>query len=126
MCPSVACACTTLLWFQFLISEEGCGSAKHKAEAEMPKGSAQCPISTELTINDSSVCSEWASHQHRDSIASYIGGYSQLAYFAVAENEPVARIRYKLLEVCRNMCMHVSRLISMSVYLSDISLNITI
>ena len=35
----------------------------------------------------------------RDSIASYIGHYSQLAYFAVAENEPIARIRFRLLEV---------------------------
>eukprot|EP01001_Neometanema_parovale_P002670 NODE_13339_length_479_cov_69.235955_g13046_i0.p2 GENE.NODE_13339_length_479_cov_69.235955_g13046_i0~~NODE_13339_length_479_cov_69.235955_g13046_i0.p2 ORF type:complete len:104 (+),score=19.40 NODE_13339_length_479_cov_69.235955_g13046_i0:61-372(+) len=47
---------------------------------------------------------EWACHQHRDSIASYIGHHSQLAYFAIAENEPVARMRYKMLEKMKQPC----------------------
>lgn len=42
---------------------------------------------------------EWASNQHRDSIASHIGHYDMLSYFAVAQNDSVGRVRYQLLEV---------------------------
>ena len=45
------------------------------------------------------VFSEWASHQHRDTIASHIGHYDRLSYFSVAENEAVGRTRFKLMEV---------------------------
>lgn len=41
---------------------------------------------------------EWLVNQHRDSLSSYIGQTSQLTYIALAENESVARSRFKLLE----------------------------
>lgn len=44
-------------------------------------------------------CSEWATNQHRDSIASHVGHSDMLAYFAVAENNATGRVRYQLLEV---------------------------
>ena len=56
------------------------------------------------------VHSEWISNHHRDTFASHIGHYDLLSYMAVAENEAVARTRYKLLEVgycivCRDHCV---------------------
>ena len=42
---------------------------------------------------------EWAVNQHRDTIASYLGHADQLAYFAVAKNESIGRVKYELLEV---------------------------
>lgn len=46
--------------------------------------------------------SEWATNQHRDSIASHVGHSDLLAYFAVAENNAIGRVRYQLLEVGGN------------------------
>lgn len=43
--------------------------------------------------------SEWATNMHRDSYASYIGHHPILEYMAVAENETIARTRYRMLEV---------------------------
>lgn len=47
---------------------------------------------------------EWAVQQHRDTLASHIGHNDRLSYFAVAENEAVARTRYKLLEKMLQPC----------------------
>jgi splicing factor 3B subunit 5 len=44
---------------------------------------------------------EWIANTHRDSYAAHIGHYSRLAYMAAAENESIARTRYKLLNVNR-------------------------
>jgi splicing factor 3B subunit 5 len=41
---------------------------------------------------------EWAEHQHRDSIASYLGHSSIVEYFALAEGVSVGRARLNLLE----------------------------
>jgi splicing factor 3B subunit 5 len=41
---------------------------------------------------------EWAEHQHRDSIASYLGHSSMVEYFALAEGISVGRARLNLLE----------------------------
>ena len=41
---------------------------------------------------------EWITNQQRDSYASYIAHHSMLHYFAIAENESVGRMRYKLLQ----------------------------
>lgn len=41
---------------------------------------------------------EWATHQHRDSIASYLGHASMVDYFAMAEGVSVGRARLNLLE----------------------------
>lgn len=45
-------------------------------------------------------CSEWAVNQHRDTIASHIGHADMMTYFSIAENEPIQKVRYNLLEVC--------------------------
>lgn len=44
---------------------------------------------------------EWATHQHRDSIASYLGHASMVDYFAMAEGVSVGRARLNLLERMR-------------------------
>ncbi|KAG0229993.1 hypothetical protein BGW41_002813 [Actinomortierella wolfii] len=41
---------------------------------------------------------EWAVNQHRDTYASYIGHYPMLSYFAVVENESIARTKYNMTE----------------------------
>lgn len=41
---------------------------------------------------------EWLTNVHRDSLASYLGHYDQLSYFAIAENECKARVRFNLME----------------------------
>lgn len=43
--------------------------------------------------------SEWLTNQHRDTYATHLGHHDQLAYFAVAQNDAVGRVRYQLLEV---------------------------
>ena len=40
-----------------------------------------------------------ACNQHRDTLASHIGHYDMLSYFAVAQNESIGRMRYNMLEV---------------------------
>mmetsp|Transcript_2465 Transcript_2465/g.5221 ORF Transcript_2465/g.5221 Transcript_2465/m.5221 type:complete len:91 (+) Transcript_2465:118-390(+) len=47
---------------------------------------------------------EWASNQHRDTMASHIGHYDMLSYFAVAQNDSVGRVRYQLLEKMLQPC----------------------
>jgi splicing factor 3B subunit 5 len=42
---------------------------------------------------------EWATNQHRDTLASHIGHYDMLSYIAVAQNDSIGRVRYQLLEV---------------------------
>jgi hypothetical protein len=42
---------------------------------------------------------EWAVNQQRDSLASYMGHFSMLEYFALAENESIGRVKYNLLQV---------------------------
>jgi len=45
--------------------------------------------------------SQWATNQHRDTIASHIGHYDQLSYYAVAQNESIGRVKYDMLQVKR-------------------------
>ena len=47
---------------------------------------------------------EWATNQQRDSSASYIGHFDLTNYFALAENESKARIRFGLLEKMLQPC----------------------
>ncbi|KAI8598114.1 splicing factor 3B subunit 10-domain-containing protein, partial [Dissophora ornata] len=42
---------------------------------------------------------EWGVNQARDTYASYIGHYPMLSYFAVAENESIARVKFNITEV---------------------------
>jgi splicing factor 3B subunit 5 len=56
-----------------------------------------------VLFSASSVFSEWVTNQHRDSLASYIGHTSLAAYFAIAENESIARVKYNCYHV-RSHC----------------------
>lgn len=47
--------------------------------------------------------SEWLTNQHRDTYATHLGHHDQLAYFAVAQNDAVGRVKYQLLEVGRSV-----------------------
>ena len=47
---------------------------------------------------------EWLTNIHRDSLSSYIGHYDQLSYFAIAENESKARVRFNLMEKILQPC----------------------
>jgi splicing factor 3B subunit 5 len=49
---------------------------------------------------------EWAVNQHRDTIASYVGHYDLLSYFAVAQNDSIGRVRYQLMEVIIDLLCH--------------------
>lgn len=59
-----------------------------------------------------SLVSEWGVNQARDTYASYIGHYPMLAYFAVAENESIARVKFNIAEVLR--IQRYSRLLSIT------------
>lgn len=50
--------------------------------------------------------SEWLVNQHRDSFASYIGHPNLVEFFAIAENESKARVKFNFLQVCvaPNLC----------------------
>jgi len=47
---------------------------------------------------------EWLTNQHRDSYASYMGHFDVLNFFAIAENESKARIRFNLMERMLQPC----------------------
>lgn len=47
---------------------------------------------------------EFITGVHRDSCASHIGHHSRLAYMAVADNESVAKTRFKMLEKMIQPC----------------------
>ncbi|CDF39881.1 putative splicing factor 3B subunit 5 [Chondrus crispus] len=47
---------------------------------------------------------EWATNQHRDSIASYLAHPWMLEYFSVAEGASVGRIKHNLLEKMHRPC----------------------
>ena len=50
-------------------------------------------------ISFTSFNSEWVVNQHRDTFASYIGHHYMLEFFAVAENESKARVKFSFLQV---------------------------
>ncbi|KXS10067.1 splicing factor 3b, subunit 5, 10kDa [Gonapodya prolifera JEL478] len=47
---------------------------------------------------------EWVVNQHRDSYASYVGHHNLVSYFAVAENESVARMKFNFVEKMIQPC----------------------
>lgn len=47
---------------------------------------------------------EWLQNQHRDSLASYLGHSDLLAFYAIAENETLARVRFNLMEKMLQPC----------------------
>ena len=40
---------------------------------------------------------EWVSNMQRDTLASHVSHHSRLMFMAVAENEPIARVRFNCL-----------------------------
>ncbi|GFH45405.1 splicing factor 3B subunit 5 [Chaetoceros tenuissimus] len=47
---------------------------------------------------------EWITNQHRDTLASHVAHYDQLSYYAVAQNESIARLRLNMLEKIYSPC----------------------
>ncbi|CAI8014567.1 Splicing factor 3B subunit 5 [Geodia barretti] len=47
---------------------------------------------------------EWLVNQHRDSFASYMGRPNLLEFFAVAENESKARVKFSFLQKMLQPC----------------------
>jgi splicing factor 3B subunit 5 len=45
------------------------------------------------------ICSEWLTHQHRDTLASIVGHPPLLAYISIADGECLARERFEVIEV---------------------------
>ncbi|KAF9140114.1 hypothetical protein BGX30_007013 [Mortierella sp. GBA39] len=39
---------------------------------------------------------EWGVNQTRDTYASYVGHYPMISYFALAENESIARVKFNI------------------------------
>ncbi|KAH9394208.1 PREDICTED: splicing factor 3B subunit 5-like [Rhagoletis zephyria] len=47
---------------------------------------------------------EWLVNQHRDTYATYFGHPDLMAYFAIAENESIGRMRFNLMEKMLQPC----------------------
>ncbi|KAF9345564.1 hypothetical protein BGX26_002984 [Mortierella sp. AD094] len=47
---------------------------------------------------------EWGVNQARDTYASYIGHYPMISYFAIAENESIARVKFNIAEKMLHPC----------------------
>lgn len=47
---------------------------------------------------------DWLTNQHRDTYASHVGHYDQLAYYDVASNESIGRLRLQFLEKMIQPC----------------------
>mmetsp|Transcript_29410 Transcript_29410/g.53848 ORF Transcript_29410/g.53848 Transcript_29410/m.53848 type:complete len:97 (+) Transcript_29410:74-364(+) len=41
---------------------------------------------------------EWITNMHRDTLASHVGHYDQMSFYAVAQNESVGRVKKDFLE----------------------------
>jgi splicing factor 3B subunit 5 len=48
--------------------------------------------------------SDWITNQHRDTLASHVGHYDQLSFYAVAQNESIERVRIQMLEKIYQPC----------------------
>ncbi|SIO73198.1 splicing factor 3B subunit 5 [Babesia microti strain RI] len=48
---------------------------------------------------------DWALNIHRDTLASHVDHYNRLAFFAIAKNESIGRIRFKCLQNMANPIM---------------------
>ncbi|KAG0079419.1 hypothetical protein BGZ90_002679 [Linnemannia elongata] len=47
---------------------------------------------------------EWGVNQARDTYASYVGHYPMMSYFALAENESIARVKFNITEKMVQPC----------------------
>ena len=58
-----------------------------------------CARIPSFRIDLSSARSEWLTHQHRDTLASIVGHPPLTSYLAIADGEPIARIKFEMTEV---------------------------
>ena len=54
-------------------------------------------------------CSEWITHQHRDTYASIIGHPPLLSYVSVADGESIGRAKFEMCEVCHACLLRLVR-----------------
>ncbi len=47
---------------------------------------------------------EWVTNMHRDTLASHVGHYDQLSYYAVAQNESIGRVKKEFIEKMLQPC----------------------
>ena len=47
---------------------------------------------------------EWVTNMHRDTMASHVGHYDQMSYYAVAQNESLGRVKKEFLEKMLEPC----------------------
>jgi len=47
---------------------------------------------------------EWVTNMHRDTLASHVGHYDQMSYYAVATNESIGRTRKEFIEKMLQPC----------------------
>lgn len=47
---------------------------------------------------------EWVTNMHRDTLASHVGHYDQMSYYAVAQNESMGRVKKEFLEMMLMPC----------------------
>lgn len=47
---------------------------------------------------------EWCTNMHRDTLASHVGHYDQMSYYAVAQNESMGRTKREFLEKILQPC----------------------
>ncbi|KAL1697646.1 splicing factor 3B subunit 10-domain-containing protein [Schizophyllum commune] len=47
---------------------------------------------------------EWLTHQHRDTLASIVGHPPLTSYLAIADGEPIARIKFEMTERMLQPC----------------------
>jgi splicing factor 3B subunit 5 len=62
-------------------------------------------VARQRIINESNFnFSEWLINQHRDSYASYIGHHHMIEFFAIAENETKARVKFNFIQKMLQPC----------------------
>ena len=47
---------------------------------------------------------EWVTNMHRDTLASHVGHYDQLSFYAVAQNESIGRVKKEFIEKMLQPC----------------------
>lgn len=45
------------------------------------------------------ICSDWLTHQHRDTLASIVGHPTLTSYLAIADGESIGRVKFEMTEV---------------------------
>lgn len=50
-------------------------------------------------MNERRVCSDWVTHQHRDTLASIVGHPTLTSFLAIADGESKGRVKFEMTEV---------------------------